>query len=187
VYQVAVVHVVGTLNETVRSNQSGANVSISLDDARKQWDIAIRDEGDHCPCCGKWGKVYKVGISHAMMKALLWMASNHGQEWIDMPRQAPRWLIQTYTFATLKWWRLIERMPLDFGFEDGQEKKFSGYWRVTPIGMQFAKGLVQVPKNVYLYDNSLMDVSTETIYIKDCVGKKFNYSEIMNETWGGGY
>ena len=160
--------------------------STTLEQARAQWDIAIRNKGDHCPCCGKWGKVYKVGISHAMMKALLWMASTYGEKWIDMPREAPRWLIQTYTFATLKWWRLIEQMPSEVVEYDeaGQEKKFSGYWRVTPLGVQFAKGRVQVAKHVYLYDNSLMDVSTETVYIRDCVGKKFNYSEIMDHTWG---
>ena len=167
----------------------------TLSQLRGEWDLTIRDKGGHCPCCDKWGKVYRHGISHAMMKALLWMASNHGENWINMPKQAPRDLIQTYTFATLKWWRLIQPLHIEqeVNVEDGvlvygdSETRSSGIWRVTPIGMQFAKGLLQVPKFVYLYNDTLKDVSTETIYIQDCVGKKFNYSEIMNETWGGGY
>jgi len=164
---------------------------ITLNQARNGWDVTITEKGGHCPCCGRWGKVYRHTISESMVKSLLWMASTHGQEWIDMPRQAPRWLTQTYAFAKLKWWNLVQSMPMESGFEmgedgTGQEKKFSGYWRVTPIGMQFAKGALQVAKYVYLYDDTLKDVSTESIYIKDCIGKKFNYSEIMNETWGEG-
>ena len=167
----------------------------TLSKLQAEWDIIIRNKGGHCACCGKWGKVYRHGISHAMMKALLWMASNHGENWVNMPKQAPRDLIQTYTFATLKWWRLIQPLHIEqeVNVEDGKlvyadtETRSSGIWRVTPLGMQFAKGLCQVPKFVYLYNDTLKDVSTETIYIKDCVGKKFNYSEIMNETWGGGY
>jgi hypothetical protein len=173
----------------------------TIGEARAEWDLTIRGKGGYCPCCDKWGKVYRLGISHSMMKALLWMASNHGENWVDMPKQAPRDLIQTYTFASLKWWRLIERLHIEKEVEvvtneDTGERelvyadsatKSSGIWRVTPIGMQFAKGLVQVPQYVYLYNDTLKDVSTETVYIKDCVGKKFSYSEIMNATWGGGY
>ena len=176
------------------------NTEPTITDAREKWDLTIRDKGGYCPCCDRWGKVYRYGISHAMTKALLWMASSHGENWIDMPKQAPRDLIQTYTFATLKWWRLIERLHIEKEVkveknDEGEqvlvyadsETKSSGLWRVTPIGMMFAKGQVQVPQYVYLYNDTLKDVSTETVYIKDCVGKKFNYSEIMNETWGGGY
>ena len=164
---------------------------MTLDDAVKGWKVTIADKGGYCPCCGKWGKVYRQKLSEAMVKSLLWMASNHGEDWIDMPRQAPRWVIQTYTFATMHWWHLIERMPMTEGVavgEDGvgQEKKFSGYWRVTTKGMQFARGLIQMPKYIYVYDNKYMDASTETIYIRHCFGEEFNYDEVMSTTWTDG-
>jgi hypothetical protein len=186
--------------EQLRALRFKPKAEPTITDARGEWDLTIRDKGGYCPCCDRWGKVYRYGISHAMTKALLWMASSHGENWIDMPKQAPRDLIQTYTFATLKWWRLIERLHIEKEVkveknDEGEqvlvyadsETKSSGLWRVTPIGMMFAKGQVQVPQYVYLYNDTLKDVSTETVYIKDCVGKKFNYSEIMNETWGRGY
>lgn len=166
----------------------GGNPPVSLDSARKDWKATISGKGGHCPCCGKWGKVYKHRITEAMAKSLLWMASTHGTEWIDMPRQAPRDIVQTYTFATLHWWGLIEQHPKIIG-EDGdlQEKKFTGYWRVTQTGLQYAKGLVAVPKWIYLYDNQLMDMSDETALIRDAFGKTFNYGEVMQETWGADY
>jgi hypothetical protein len=184
-----------SLLDQIKALRLPAPIEPTLSKLQATWDEVIRGKGGHCPCCGKWGKVYRHGISHAMMKALLWMASNHGENWINMPKQAPRDLIQTYTFATLKWWRLIEPLNIEqeVNVEDGElvysdsETRSSGIWRVTPLGMKFAKGQVQVPKYVYLYNDTLKDVSTETVYIKDCVGKKFNYSEIMNATWGGGY
>jgi hypothetical protein len=180
--------------EQLRALRYKPKAEPTVNEARGAWDLTIRDKGGYCPCCDRWGKVYRYGISHAMMKALLWMASNHGENWVNMPRQAPRDLIQTYTFATLKWWKLIERLHIEkeVKVEDGKlvyadsDTRSSGIWRVTPIGMKFAKGLCQVPKYVYLYNDTLKDVSTETIYIKDCVGNKFIYSEIMKETWGEG-
>ena len=154
----------------------------TLDDARDEWQITIAGKGGHCPCCGKWGKVYRHGISESNARALLWMASQP-QGWLDMSRGAPRWIIQTYSFATLQWWRLIEQFPRD---EDNGDTKHVGFWRVTELGYEFAKGNLQVPKYVYLYNDTLMDMSNETIFIKDTIGKKFNYDELMSATWGEG-
>ena len=125
---------------------------MTLEDAIKGWKVTIADKGGYCPCCGKWGKVYRQKISEAMVKSLL---------------------------------------PIDVGAaigDDGvgQEKKFSGYWRVTSKGMQFARGFLQVPKYVYIYDNKYMDSSTETVYSRDCFGEDFNYDEIMSTTWADG-
>lgn len=183
--------------EQLRALRYKPKTEPTVSQAKADWDLTIRGKGGYCSCCGKWGKVYRHGISHSMMKALLWMASTHGVNWVNMPKQAPRELIQTYTFATLKWWGLIQPLHIEHEVNVGEDAdgeqvlvygdsatRSSGIWRVTPIGMQFAKGLVQVPKHVFLYNDTLKDVSIETIYIKDCVGKKFNYSEIMTETWG---
>lgn len=166
----------------------GGSTPVTLDAARKDWKVTISEKGGNCPCCGKWGKVYKHRITEAMAKSLLWMASTKGTDWIDMPREAPRNIIQTYTFATLHWWGLIEQHPKVLG-EDGelQQKKFTGHWRVTPTGLQFAKGQVEVPKHIYLYDNQLVDMSTETAPIRDCFGKEFSYAEVMSDTWGEEY
>jgi hypothetical protein len=68
--------------------------------------------------------------------------------------------------------------------EDGQETKYSGLWKVTSIGHHFARGKIQIPKYVYTYNNAVVDSSTETTYLRDCFGKKFNYDEIMSTTWG---
>jgi hypothetical protein len=182
-----VAHVVGTLALTVHSDQSGANAMTTLDEARQGWKATIADKGGHCPCCDRWGKVYRHHISGANAKALLWMAkhTDPSNPWLDMPNVAPREILRTYSFATLHHWNLIQRAPMVVGVgEDGQETKYSGLWKVTPMGHHFARGKIQIPKYVYTYNNSVVDSSTETVYLRDCFGKKFNYDEIMSTTWG---
>lgn len=158
----------------------------TLSAARKEWDATIRDSGGHCPCCDRWGKVNRYKVTENMAKTLLWMAANHGTEWVDMPNVAPRHALQTKSYSTMKHWGLIERHPMLVN-DDGSlpDKKFSGLWRVTPTGISFAKGKSFIPKHVYIYDDQVVDVSTDSISIQDCFGEKFSYDEAMSATLGG--
>jgi hypothetical protein len=162
-------------------------VEMTISTARTTWATDIFGKGSYCPCCDRFGKVYKTRISGVMAKALLWMASKHEAEWVSMPERAPRWITRSNSFNKLKNWGLVIPLPMPNNIEDKQKKKSSGYWKVTSNGMKFAKGLVQVPKYVYLYNDAVIKVSTETVYIQDCFGKKFNYAEVMQEAWGREY
>ena len=52
---------------------------------RHNWNKAIEGEGAFCPCCGKWGKVYKTKISQHLALCLRWI-SQHGDAdgWVDV-------------------------------------------------------------------------------------------------------
>ena len=52
---------------------------------RHHWNKAIEGEGAFCPCCGKWGKVYKTKISQHLALCLRWI-SMHGDAdgWVDV-------------------------------------------------------------------------------------------------------
>ena len=160
----------------------------TLDQARKNWAVTIEDKGGYCPCCDRWGKVYRHSISGLNAKALLWMCANTkgNDPWIHMPTKAPRDVMRS-TFALLRWWGLIQRMYVEPEIGEDQETKHSGYWKVTDLGWQFARGRLQVPKYVYLYNDARQGMSDETTHIRDCFGKKFNYSELMGGTWGDDY
>lgn len=157
--------------------------TMTLSEARRIWEVMTADKGGYCPCCDRFGKVYTVPISAMMAKSLLWMASNFGEEWVDMPDKAPRWITRSNSFNKLKNWGLVTQMPT----EPSDKKKSSGFWKVTPNGMRFAKGEIQMPKHAFTYNDSVLKLSDKTTYIQDCFDKKFNYAEAMQEAWKKGY
>jgi len=159
---------------------------MTIREARDAWDATISDKGGDCPCCDRWGKVYRYKISEADAKALLWMCSHTDIDntWIDMPRQAPRWVVATNSFTKLKWWGAIQRHPAVSSSEDGRDKKFTGMWRVTDLGLLFGERLTQLPKYAYVYNDRLKSLSDETCFISDCFKEHFDYEEIMQATWG---
>ena len=156
---------------------------MTLNEARSLWGVAIEGKGGHCPCCDRFGKIYNTQISATMAKALLWMASRYGEDWVNMPERAPRWVTRSNSFNKLKNWGLVVSRNTD----PANNKRSSGFWKVTPTGMQFAKGLGAIPKYAFTYNDSVLKFSTETTHIRDCFGKKFNYAEAMEEAWKKGY
>ena len=79
-------------------------------------------------------------------------------------------------YSLMRFWNLIE--PAEHkDFED--DKKASGFWRVTQKGIFFVTAKIQIPKYVYLFNNQKYSESWDTIDIKDALGKKFSYTELM--------
>jgi hypothetical protein len=97
-----------------------------------------------------------------------------GQGWVDIPTEAPKWLTSSNQHTTLRWWDLIERLP-----NDDPAKKHSGVWRPTQKGIDFARGVIQVPSYVIHYNNEVLRWSDEETTIQESLGKKFDYSETM--------
>lgn len=151
---------------------------ITLTEAKKEWQNAIQHDGGHCPCCGRWGKIYARKLNRNMARGVAWLFSRP-EEWVNVPSVAPRWLVASNQLPTLRWWGLVER-PDEGAREELGEKKHSGHWRVTTKGVMFVKGLIDVPAKVFTYDGSPVGWSAERVYISDCI-ENFSYREIMNE------
>ena len=73
-------------------------------------------------------------------------------------------------------WGLIEEMAKDPG---DTTRRTSGLWRPTEKGVQFVQCLLQVPKRVYLYNNEILGWDDQTVTIRDALGTKFDYAELM--------
>ena len=145
-----------------------------LAELRALWRTAIEDEGGHCPCCDRWGKIYPRSLNETMARSLVWLAhhSTNG-DWVDVPKRAPRWLVRSNQLPTLRWWGLVERLDTE-----DKTKKHSGLWRATQRGILFAQNRLQVPKKVYTYNAEVEGFSEELVTIKDCV-ERFDYSAVM--------
>ncbi|MEI7817095.1 MAG: hypothetical protein WCI45_07875 [Desulfuromonadales bacterium] len=163
---------------------------LDIGKARVLWSEAIKGKGAICPCCDKFGKVYKQKIGSGNAGALIWMVRNTdpAKPWIDMRTQPPRWITQKTTFTLLRWWGLIEgyvnvREIIDPETKEMEMRttKNSGLWKVTPAGFDFVHRRIQVPKYVYLYNDTLQNVGTKTCTIDECLTEKFNYDRLMND------
>jgi hypothetical protein len=150
---------------------------IFLDELRGMWRVAIEEDGGHCPCCDRWGKIYPRSLNDTMARSLLWLVNQSANgDWIDVPQRAPRWLVRSNQLPTLRWWGLVERFETD-----DKTKKHSGFWRATERGVLFAQNRLQVPKKVYTYNAEVESFSEELVTIRDCVGS-FDYSAVMEGT-----
>jgi len=146
---------------------------------RDQWRHTIDDEGGHCPVCDRWGRVYARGINNTMARALIWLYQQTGDKdgWVDVPTTAPQWLVRSNQLATLHWWGLVERKSKD----ETHRAKFSGIWRSTKLGREFAQGEVRVPKKVFTYMGNVEGTSTEEVSISECFKEVFSYEEVMGK------
>ena len=160
----------------------------SLDDAKK-WLRVRFGKGATCPCCNQFVKLYKRILSKSMAYVLLLMechfSGDNVEEWLHVPSYIaemasdnPRRAAAVRgDWAKLKFWGLIEEKP-DVR-ADGSSRV--GYWKMTPLGRQFARHQVKVPSHVYIYNGEpLQRTVEEMITVVDALGTEFSYDEIMS-------
>lgn len=147
---------------------------------RQQWRDTIENDGGHCPCCDRWGKVSPQGMSETMALGLLWIARAKTDEygWVDVPKSAPRWMLRGKTYTTMARWALVEK-----GGRDDTTKKSDGLWRVTEKGWAFLRGEIAIPQKVYSYNNTVEGYSEKVVYFRDCFGKHFDYETVMADNF----
>jgi len=153
--------------------------TLTLAEARENWQKIIKGDGGHCPCCDRWGKWYQRGINYTMAAGTVWLAVMSADgEWIEVPKRGPRWMVVSNQFPTMRWWGLVERnVPMP-----GEDKKFTGFWRATELGKQWAAGKVKVPKYVWTYNNTVMEFEEPMVLVSECL-ENFSYKEVMDVSY----
>jgi hypothetical protein len=152
-----------------------------LADQQKKWRDTIENNGGHCPCCGKWGKISPFPMTEIMALGLLWLsrATPDDDGWIDVPTQAPRWMLRGKTYTTMHRWGLIEKADR----HEDKTKKSDGLWRITAKGLHFIFGTTRIPKKVFVYNNMVEGWSDDQVYFQECFGKHFDYEAVMAENF----
>ena len=150
---------------------------IFLADAKKYVHDRL-DEGIECPCCGKYTRRYRRRFNQSMARSLLWLIeSAEGQSrWVDVPNEAPTWLVRTNQLPTVRWWGLIERKP-----NEDKKQKHSGFWRPTDDGLRWVIQGLTIPSKVVTYNGSVVGYEGERITFEDALGVPFNYNETMQD------
>ena len=126
-----------------------------------------------CPCCDRFGVFRLQNVNSTMARGLIWLVEEHlaGDTWIDVPGQAPKWLLKTNQLSSCKHWGLV----LQKSHEAGGKKKKSGFWKPTAQGIQFVRGEIEIIKYAIVYNDKCFGFQGDYLHIEDCLGEHFDY------------
>jgi hypothetical protein len=148
---------------------------LTLGEAR-DWLRGRVAEGDHCPLCTQYAKVYRRTINSTQARALIVIYRECGRDFGYLPdlrmALAPH---HSNEEPKLRYWGLLEEEPTVR--EDGGR---AGWWRVTELGERFARHQVRVPSHALIYDGRCLGLRGEPVSISDCLGNRFDYRELMD-------
>lgn len=146
-------------------------------------------EGAVCPCCRQLVKLYTREITSSMAYVLILLHRHFEKapDYIHVPNYLSDMtklgsMIRGGDFAKLRYWGLLEEMP-DAKRKDGSKR--AGFYRMPEKGHQFAKGEIKVPKTVFLYNDTFLGFGPGDTSIHECLGKDFNYDDLMAGRLGG--
>ena len=134
-----------------------------------------RGKGCDCPVCGQFVKVYRRLINSAMAMQLAWAYKQFGVGKIFHIKDILEGDGGGADFAKLRYWGLIAEIE-----NNNPKKKKSGQWYVTTQGEYFIKGNNRLFKYALIYDGKfLVFDGDESVSFRDCLGKNFDYQELM--------
>lgn len=135
-----------------------------------------RVDGCKCPACDQLCKEYcynlNVSIAQALIK--LYKFNRDGTTWVHVNTQLHQ--VSGGYFSLAKWWDLIVQKH-----NEDNTKRVSGYWSLTRKGYDFVENKIMVPSYVNMYNGEVLGFSEQLVSIVGCLGKKFNYSELMGD------
>lgn len=137
----------------------------------RTWLLGKAEEGAACPLCQQHVKIYKRKLNSGMARSLIMMYRAGGLDYVHLPTTIGS---RSREEGKLRYWGLVEeeiaRRP------DGGR---AGYWRVTRVGELFVKGETTVYSHARVYNGRCMGLFGEQVSIKDALGAKFSYDELM--------
>jgi len=142
----------------------------------KQYIKENRIKGVNCPCCGQFVKVYTRRLYAGMAYELIRLYNLHKGTNFEMYIHH-KFFSDTRIngISKLKHWGLVEEK-----INTDTKKRTSGYWKITKLGINFVLNKIAVYEKIILYKNEFQSFKGEKVKITDCLGTKFNYTELMS-------
>lgn len=141
-------------------------------DART-WVQACSLEGVNCPVCGQRAQTYRRKITGRSARALVTIYRAGGLDFVHVPTVLGG-QVQRADEAKMVHWGLIEEEKTLR--PDGGR---AGWWRVTPKGLAFMRGEVEVKKYALIYDSRCVGQEGEWVSFEDCLGVPFDLAELL--------
>lgn len=134
------------------------------------------ENGMDCPCCGQFVKQYKYNLFATSACALIDLYKlPRDYHHVSQFAEARKGKARASHFAELRFWGLAE--PMD---SKTATTNSSGMWRITKDGELFVQNKYHVRKLVLVFNNKFFGFEGRFINIKDALGNKFDYNELMN-------
>jgi hypothetical protein len=138
-----------------------------------------KDEGVICPCCDQRAQRYRRTLYAGMARSLvlIYQAQQKRIGWVDVKEID----VRGGDYAKLAYWGLVKQRELHD--VDGDVRS-SAHWRVTAEGELFVRGKLSVPRQVLVYNGKCEGYvdSSDRVDIRQALGKKFSYTELMGTT-----
>ena len=136
------------------------------------------ESGFTCPHCGSYVKQYRRSMNSNMALALLLLYKFNIRKFVkveDFIIKNGQKRCGDFTYLTH--YRFLEK-------QIGKRKDGSGrngYYRITPEGIDFASGRTTAAAKFIMLHGVCQGFEGEQINIRQALGKKFNYDELMGD------
>lgn len=183
-----------TLAEGLIAKSSGTPYEPTLRIVRRELFEKASKEAVACPCCSRLVRIYRRKFNRGMALALVYIYKEHlaqysgpkvaremneeDRNWIHVDRllvlkKAPTGVRGDY--HKLRHFGLLEHALEKRA--DGSNR--NGYWRITQNGVLFVEDALKVATFAIFYNQELLALDGANIGIREALGKKFNYEELM--------
>jgi len=135
--------------------------------------------GYTCEHCGSFVKMYRRSLNSNMALAILLLYKFNIRDWVKVED----FLIKSGhkrcgDFSYLVHYGLLEKKQGDRS--DGSSR--NGFYKLTGRGLLFCEGKLMVQEKFLILHGGLKGFEGKEISIKEALGKKFDYSELMGLT-----
>jgi hypothetical protein len=138
------------------------------------------EKGDQvkCPCCFRKSKIYKLAVHSGTARQLIRLYQLGGEhQFIHITRlTADIGINNGGNFSITKHWGLTKQMEKD---PTDKKRRVSGYWKLTPLGVDFVKGIALIPARAIVLNKVLIEYAGDSVSINECLGKEFSYQDLM--------
>lgn len=166
--------IVRTAGKNLHTALSGGSL-VTLEDARTEVREG-RKEGVTCPCCGQFAKVYRRKIHSTMARNLIdaYFKFGTGQQF----RPIDEFGKDSPDFIKLQYWGILLEVDPDAVRDDGSNR--TGWWMLSSRAAGFVRGITTVTEYALIYNGEQIDTAGDPVSIRDCLGKRFDYDELMD-------
>lgn len=135
-----------------------------------------KDKGFVCPHCGSFCKRYyrKMNANMCVVMIALFRKKKFGFVKIEEFMRVNGFQ-RSGDFPYLVHWELLEKMQGER--PDGSSR--NGFYKLTEKGRKFVLCEIMVPQTVIMYNGKCEGFEGASITIKDALGKRFDYAELM--------
>lgn len=140
-------------------------------------DAAEPGESVMCGVCQRPHRNYRRKLNAGMAAVtvrLYALGGGSAMGWVNVVRLFPNTTHRGGEWAQIRHWGLA--LPRDVRTHATNSP---GDWQITPLGVAFVEGRIEVPRYIETRDGELLRKSKETISIMGALGNAFDYAELL--------